>query len=91
MYAKLARGQRALRAERLERVLQPALLHLEAPRRHREMPKWRQIRLSVVEPTPRSFAASLRCFEKCFWSISSVMPHGGLASPAPPRRRSWAR
>ena len=49
---------------------------------HREMPKWRQIRFRVVEPTPRSFAASLRCFEKCIWSISSVMPHGGATSPA---------
>jgi len=51
---------------------------------HREMPKWRQIRFRVVEPTPRSFAASLRCFEKCIWSISSVMPHGGATSPALP-------
>ena len=84
VYAKLARGSAPSALSVLSAFCSRPCFDLRLLRGHREMPKWRQIRLSVVEPTPRSFAASLRCFEKCFWSISSVMPHGGLASPARP-------
>ena len=61
----------------------PCLLFSER-RGQRAMPKWRQMRFSVVLPTPRSFAASLRCLLKCPCNISSVTPQGGRGSPAWP-------
>ena len=48
---------------------------------HLAMPKWRQIRFKVVDPTPRSFAASFRCLLKCCDSILRVIPHGGSSGP----------